>query len=248
MNEDRLLNLEKMAQRALDYMEIQNAMAAHTFLYRAQRQEEEMELFWTHQKEDIMYAHGDMAFVGWDTVYEYYVVNNARRRKATLEMMHELHPDIENIAQNEGIGDLPAHLMTTPYIEIAGDGMTAQGVWYSPTFLSGLTTEGTLRTFVGLARQGADFVKEDGKWKIWHLRDFSDVTFPVTVPGSEKKPDSMDAKAAPPSLERPGYSRLVNNMSLSYHERYGPTAIPELLPNLPMPYESWSDERSLMNQ
>lgn len=61
----------------------------------------------------------------------YYGRKNETRRKQTLEMMSKIFPGVENVEENEGIGDLVMHTLTTPIIEVAKDRETAQGVWMS---------------------------------------------------------------------------------------------------------------------
>jgi hypothetical protein len=78
----------------------------------------------------------------------------------------DLIQNTEGLTVYEGA---PIHLqaLTTPVIEIAGDGETARAVWTSP----GL--EGTEPAWV---KFGCDFKKQDGEWKIWHLHVYGLVT------------------------------------------------------------------------
>jgi hypothetical protein len=65
---------------------------------------------------------------------------------------------------------LDTQLVGTPVVEVAGDGKTAQGMWV----ILGAWAKTNDLWGVPVARWGwlkigADFVKEDGQWKIWHL-------------------------------------------------------------------------------
>ena len=65
--------------------------------------------------------------------------------------------------QDIAIGQMFLHPLTTQYIEVAGDGQTAKGVWMSPGFIAG--NMGENHTPMGIWAWGAvgvDFVKEDG--------------------------------------------------------------------------------------
>lgn len=66
-------------------------------------------------------------------------------------------------------GILHIHAMLSPVIEVAGDGRTAKGVWdsFGPTISGPDDVGGWL-----WLKYGVDFVKEDGVWKIWHLRAY----------------------------------------------------------------------------
>jgi hypothetical protein len=51
------LDLEQKIQRALDYMEIQNVIAKHSYYYAAQEQWLELETAWAKKRDDISYGH-----------------------------------------------------------------------------------------------------------------------------------------------------------------------------------------------
>jgi hypothetical protein len=67
-------------------------------------------------------------------------------------------------------GVLHQHDMTSPVIEIAGDGKTAKGIWGS--FGAGINNPNDVGGWLS-GKYGVDFIKEDGEWKIWHLRFFA---------------------------------------------------------------------------
>jgi hypothetical protein len=88
------------------------------------------------------------------------------------EGIRKLYPGFHAWSDGNGIGKMFIHTMTTPVIEVAGDGMTAKGVWVSPgseTMQPGndLTLEPKGRW--SWIKYGADFIKEEGQWKIWHM-------------------------------------------------------------------------------
>jgi hypothetical protein len=69
---------------------------------------------------------------------------------------------------NRRPGNLTVHPLTTPVIEVAGDGKTARGLWLSP----GIETHNFLGKIIGCAvweAYAADFIKEDGIWKWWRI-------------------------------------------------------------------------------
>jgi hypothetical protein len=70
-------------------------------------------------------------------------------------------------------GHMPIHLMANPIIEVAGDGKTAKAVFVA----AGVTAMKDRKTGKPRAgwewnRYGIDYIKEDGKWKLWHWHIF----------------------------------------------------------------------------
>ena len=64
------------------------------------------------------------------------------------------------------------HHLDTPIIEVAADGKTARGAWWSPgheTFPRGDREPGQGAIWAW-SKYGADFIKEDDGWKIWRIR------------------------------------------------------------------------------
>jgi hypothetical protein len=57
-------------------------------------------------------------------------------------------------------GGFTMHLAVGPVIEIAGDGKTAQSIWFSPGCAGRLWVWGVYVV---------DYVKEDGVWRFWHV-------------------------------------------------------------------------------
>lgn len=67
------------------------------------------------------------------------------------------------------VGKTVSHEMDTEIIEVAADGETATGCWLSPGCDTGLS-DGEGRAMWCWTKFAADFILEDGEWKIWHLR------------------------------------------------------------------------------
>ena len=73
--------------------------------------------------------------------------------------------------EGDRVGHLHVNVNGTPVIEVAEDGRTGKGMWTT----IGVATipseaEGKPIALWSLKRYTMDFIKEDGKWKIWHFR------------------------------------------------------------------------------
>jgi len=67
------------------------------------------------------------------------------------------------------VGYAPFHLMCNPVIEVAKDGQTAQAVFVAVGLVARKDPEtGKPMALWEWNRYSDDFIKEDGKWKIWH--------------------------------------------------------------------------------
>ncbi|MBE6991869.1 MAG: nuclear transport factor 2 family protein [Ruminococcaceae bacterium] len=161
-------------QRVWDIIEIKNVMALHIYYHCYARQIEELEDIWVQKPENKKTASFGQSrgyMLGYDKIMQAYGINNLNNQKKALAEAIANDPTIEDCEDNLGLGQSFVHAITTPYIELAGDGQTAQGVWYTPGHTSGSDRHGYM-----YEKYFIDFIKEDGEWKIWHLfvgTDFS---------------------------------------------------------------------------
>ena len=235
------LTLEQKVQKTLDALEVANVMSRHAYYHGVGYHLQELKEIWV--KEDGEYAatasfgqnHG--YWVGMKSIKRYYGELNERNRKANLEKVHKLHPEIAIKKENEGVGSLIMHTLTTPIIEVAGDGKTAKGMWYSPGQVTEIGPDGNPMAMWMWEKYGADFVKEDGKWKIWHLHMYSDFAVP---PGkSWTDPTIMgNPFSSGDTVERP--PEMKPDIEVVTYKEWSPTTVPQLVP-MPEPYYTFSE-------
>ena len=237
MNE---LSLEQKVQRALDIAEVQNVMSKHAYYHGVGYHLQELKDIWV--REDGAYAatasfgqnHG--YWVGIRRIKQYYGELNEKNRKKNLEMVSKLCPEIENIKENEGIGSIIMHTLTTPIIEVAGDGRTAKGMWYSPGQVTEIGPDGKPMAMWMWEKYGVDFVKEDGKWKLWHIHMYTDFAVP---PGkSWIDPSTRSDFSFGDTVERP--PEMKPDVEETTYMEWSPTTVPQLVP-MPEPYYTFSE-------
>lgn len=233
----RELSLEEKIQRALDYMEIQNVMAKHVYYFNAQKQWEELDDIWS-KAPDIAYGHNEGFKVGQESVRNYYGGMNERQRKIKLEIMSKLHSDVKNVKENEGIGDLVMMPVQTPYIEIASDGKTAKGVWFSTGLNLEVGADGKPVAYNFWGKMGVDFIKEDGKWKIWHFAGYGDVMWR----SEQSWVDNINPTLERTAPEDENWDLLKNPPYQSYSAK----TLPQYDPKLPEPYKTWDNSMSYL--
>ncbi len=107
-------------------------------------------------------------------------------------------------------GKLHQNTMTTSVIEVADDGRTAKGVWVCPGHATDTYAEdGSLQALWRWVKYGCDFAKENGTWKIWHLRIYGLFGTPFYTSWTDSEgsgppaPPSMPPELAPSRPSNP---------------------------------------------
>lgn len=126
-------------------------------------------------------------------------------------------------------GAASAHPLRSPAIQIAKDGRSAKGLWYS----LGHTTTGPEAFWVG-QKVAADFVMEKGRWKIWHLCEVHDA---VLAPGTDYGDQTPEQVSGRDTLEKISREPAV---AVKTHERL--FCWTDDFPWMPEPYETMTPE------
>jgi hypothetical protein len=214
-------NLEATVGRLKDVHEIQNLMGRYAFLTTANMFTETVELFAKKVPVKI-----EIETLGvWEGL------------DAAYRCFHGFH----NWTSKVGVppeGQMMQHTLASPVIEVAGDGKTAKGVWMSPGH-EARVIGGRLTSIWCWGTYGDDFSKEDGSWKIWHHHVYLQIFTPYEVPWTTEQPRGTGG-IFPPGLPE-GYKPDRPN---TYAWMYSPSAIVELVPAPPEPYETFDDETS----
>lgn len=262
------------AERAIAILDVQNVMSRHAYYHASGSQVEELVDIWVSKDgkyaKTATFANPTYIMNGYDVVMKNYGTGREEREQKSLENMIKVYPEIKNTVENHGIGhEWVIHTQTTPVIEIAGDGQTAKGFWYSPGIgLTPATNDGkvSVRGTLFMEMYGVDFVKENGKWKIWHLQTFYDYTPSIPssmtenlvkrsgagsasasiAPGGGGAPAGTQAKQNAPALQSmetltdqtlpEGY---IKNPRKAW-QNWSPTR-PAVMAPLPEPYYTFSD-------
>lgn len=175
--EERLAVYEKKTQKALDYQEIQNIFSLHEYYHFTPS--EEMEMIWAQKHKDVTFGQNWGVVVGLENVMATYKNMSDERKQKQVDAKRKWFPDIENDKKNAMVGEMGFHMLTTPVIEVAEDGETAKGMWYTPGFMTMFNEKtGKFEANWMYEKYAVDFVKEDGHWKIWHFNVYTDFACP----------------------------------------------------------------------
>lgn len=87
------------------------------------------------------------------------------------EGIRKFFVDWHHSMEGDAKGVFAIHTLTTEIIEVAADGKTARGLWFSPGAESKRAAgTGELEGYWIWGMYAIDFIKENGEWKFWHFR------------------------------------------------------------------------------
>lgn len=227
------MTTDQKLQRVLDITEITNVASAHAYYHGATLHRDEIEKVWS-KRDDIAWTNNTDRYSTRKSFWAFYVDN------------------LENFPTK---GAMWYHMLTTPMIEVAGDGKTARAIFMSFGNVSGVMKPGEPEAQWTQEKYGMDFIREDGAWKIWRLRTFVDFYTPVgkswlnagdniaavdTLAMDGKNPDgSMKA-----SVQKEAGATFFNvkpDEKKQFYRAYTTDREPELMPAPPKAYCSYSE-------
>jgi len=207
-------SLEQRVQRTEDILEIQNIMGWYAYLVMAGMQGEISERLFAKNEPGSRVTWGTAGY--WDGA------DAPLKAKEALSGMG---------GPRSREGRMAVHVPLCPVIEVAGDGKTARGVWFSPGLLAMKNDKtGKLNGVWEWDKYGVDFIKQDGKWKIWHHHIYSLLHWDIDL--------GWEASLKRPPLEGGGKMPTMDGDPYD-NNPYTPDTVQELLPRPPEPYETW---------
>jgi hypothetical protein len=208
--EERLKEMEKKIERLEAYNEIQNLVAKYVNIHTPLSMHLSPELFALKQP-DV-----SVEIAMWGKLIGADQVNNM------FKGMSERKPEP---------GTMFEHQLTTPVIQVADDCKTAKGLWFSPGHETTKDEDGNLQPHWCYGKFGADFIKEDGKWKIWHYHWYDTFMVPYDKSWVDAPQPGPDEVFTPPGItaDEPPTSRST----------YFTDQVRKPIPEYPEPYETW---------
>jgi len=233
----KVARLEKMAQRTQDIQEIQNVMSRHCFLDGSNQTRRQVDEIWSHNEPDVCSAHSQIRAVGLESLYQLADMHD-KFAQDHVEQIHQLFPDIPK-DNRDLVGWMKMHALCTPYIVVAGDGQTAKGTWESPGFAT-MLVNGKLQAVWMWERFAADFIKENGLWKLWHFNAMSQFNTPYEKSWVTSAMEPQKPMGPPPGTgpEQPARSPVRNE---PYNPRKLCGPLTPHFPPQPVPYETFDE-------
>lgn len=223
-NEERII-------RVWDIEKIKDLMSRRTVYETNGQREEELRDLWVQLPENqktASFGRNWGFYVGMDEIKRYYVTQYNEQVQAEIAKL----PDVTV----PGTGRFLFHPLSTPNVNLAEDGKTAQGTWYSIGADCYPAADGKADCSWNCQKICADFIKEPGGWKIWHVvfsNDFINQTGhsvgelqSIYIRGTGR--DEID-------FGTPTIPMLAHDPSYTWCDNYPP---------LNGPYETFTDEIS----
>ena len=236
------------------WVQCQNLMSSHNYYHGVNHNLEELAAIWVSEDGEFAktatFSQPQGVMEGLQMIKVTYGNNKTKNPNQSLKEM------IKNEPSEYPVGTWGIHMNTTPVIEVAGDGKTAKGIWFSPGIMMNYTGQkdkdgnDLAGGMVFFEKYAADFVKEKGVWKIWHIQMFYDYVPSIgddwTKPNAKKqqaqampagdKKEQKDQGAASP--EQAQDNRKKNPIQ---YEQWSPTRVSSITPKIPEPYYTFSE-------
>ena len=220
--------------RIWDVEDVKSLMNKRVFLQTADLREEELRTMWVQEPEHqktASYGSNWGYYVGMDEIRKYYVDSHA----AALEEQKKT-----NGAAEVNMGNMYAHPLTTGLVELAEDGKTAKGLWYSIGNEAMAQADGTAHVQWMLGKVAADFVREEDGWKIWHIVISTDVDCQAGHDyGEHPVYEDWSADSTNPvrrEFGRPTVEVLTHDVTFNWWDNYPPMP--------PKDYKTFTDDIS----
>ncbi len=229
---------EQLVTRWEDQRTLKNMMGKYVNCLILNREQDIFELFWSTRK-DTCLNFNDGAYIGPDAIKSYYQAC-CDRNMLVARLLSARFPDkLGNLTDEQlyGIGPFKVKPLASPVIEIAGDGETAKGLWYCQGAYNDVEACGPVARWTW-GYFAADFIREEGIWKIWHLSYTNDVD--CVCGESWGKPaeihPTLPEFAALEDFSYPEYTIRKN-----IRDYYSPSRPHTDAPRIPEPYHTFAE-------
>lgn len=209
ITEERKQDLLRLIDRLEAYQEIQNVMGRTVAAFNFHQMERVLENFALKEKDVSVEYADEGVFEGEAAVREIFRILLGEPAKP---------------------GEMTDMQLTTPMIEVAEDGKTAEAVWWCPGAGAVRKKEADIPQAIwewGMV--AVDFLLYEGEWKIWHLHYFRYIKCSYEKGWVEDTSMIHRSNGALNPMAKP----------VTYHNPYSPNSVREGLPACPRPYRTY---------
>ncbi len=231
---------EQLVSRWEDHQEIVNLMGRRSFWNLWKMEDTVYDVLWCKKAPDPCMIFNDGAYKGYAAIEGYFQalhdLNVIRAKAVQAENPQKLGKKTEEALY--GVGSCNIDNLTTPVVEVAADGRTAKGVWYALMEETDYQASGCT-SYHCWGWVAADFIKEDGQWKLWHLIVTEDFK---CLPGQNWSKEGNPEKPADPAYAKvAAFDFPAPNVPGVFYAHISKTRAPQTLIQLPVPYDTFSN-------
>ena len=169
------LHPDAMLERLEWRRDIRNLMGRISADYSVREEGQIYARYWS-RREDVCLGVNEGWYVGPDAVADYYQALDEEIMLSAKCVQKDFPEKLEGLTDEalKGVGVMSYIPVDSHVIEIADDGQTAKGLFNIRGSYNRITTSGPIAYWL-FGWAAADFILEDGQWRIWHLLFLRDV-------------------------------------------------------------------------
>jgi len=240
------MTISQLIDRAEAAVECEKVMSRHVYYHAGGIHRQEIEEFWV-KGEKCTWAHAFGQFGNKSNYILNYADNQERDCREVFDEVVKIYPEIadpKRVPDYRAICEEAMHFTVSPIIEVAEDGQTAKGLFYTPgVIFSTLNPEEAREGMWMWERYGADFVKEDGKWVYQNLKVCPDLSNQMDTPDWPVAPKPRMAPPPPEEGEEAPAPAPKHDVTWPGPLYYSltPTQTPQEVPFIPVPYRTFAE-------
>ena len=231
-------SIEQRTERFEDRREIKNLMGKYVTSNLLCREDTLVDTLFAN-RDDISVGFNNGYYVGREAVKGYYdAVCQATAKKS--KCLQKIFPEQLGGLSDEalyGVGPFKAEPLTSFYMQEAEDLQTAKAIWMVEGSITDITEKGPITSWVW-GYYAADFIKEDGQMKIWHLLHVEETNCPNGVDWGDPRNDYPEL---PEFAELKEIQLPAPNRPEKVWETFTPARGPMGTPRLPEPYTTFAE-------
>lgn len=230
------LSTQTLLERWEDRRACQNIIGKFSHSYVTKEEGLIYERFWS-SRGDVCLGLNNGWYDGAEAVRGWYDALKAKNVLCSRLIKDYFPNELGEYTYEEclGVGLLGYKSTDTCIVEVADDGQTAKGLWVIRGGYMDLKPYGlSFNTVWGYL--AADFIKESGEWRIWHLQKLYDVDCPIGQGWSEEPVVYEDD---PKLAELKSFTMPEPNVKAALREYYHADRAFAPSPVPPAPYETF---------
>ena len=229
----------QLARLWQDKFEIRNLMSKYASAFLMKREKIIYETCFCSGEQEPVLGLNNGYYVGEEAIRGYFDAVDANTQIKS-KLVQRLFPEYLAHRSDEdihGVGESTVYPIVAGVIEVAGDRKTAKGCWLCFGADISIGTDGPVHRWE-YGAMAADFVLEDGQWRIWHLLHVVDMDAPG---GSNWAKEPKVYEDLPDFEELRGLTLPEPTVPKEVHRSFYAGRPFSPLPAVPEPYDTFAE-------